>query len=341
MLKRKSGGYMMYKKTKRGFVVLTICLAFVIALSGCGSFRDAAVSETPEKGSPPKETGQSGSSDHDYPEDHITIKIPGLDAENYPRVDGSTANLPLIARLYSGITGVSLEEAENGINISGGTGMVWRNLMWDGADILIVYEAPEGILDEFAGNGIELEIEPIGRDGLVFLVNKANTVDNLTTEQLRGIYTGKITDWRDVGGDTGPISAFQRNQESGSQTLFLKLLMDGRTPMEPPKELIPDSMAGLIEAVASFDGTGGAIGYSVFYYADLMYANPDLKLLSVDGITPSFESIYSGEYPFINDFFVVIRADAQVGSPERILRDWLLTDEGTALLKAENYVPAK
>jgi phosphate transport system substrate-binding protein len=332
---------MMNRKNKQDLVVLTLCVIFILILSGCGSVGKAAGPETPAQDSPPKGTDQDGSADIDYPDGQISIYISGLSAENYPRVDGSTANLPFITKLYSGITGVSLEEAENIVNISGGTGMVWRNLLWEGADILIVYEAPDGILEEFADSGIELDIEPIGKDGLVFLVNKANPVDDLTTEQLQGIYTGKITDWRNVGGDPGPIYAFQRNQESGSQTLFLKLLMDGLRPMDPPTELVPDSMAGLIEAVASFDGSGGAIGYSVFYYADLMFSNPDLKLLSVDGVSPSFESINSGEYPFINDFFVVIRADAPMNSPERLLRDWLISDEGAALLKSTNYVPVR
>jgi phosphate transport system substrate-binding protein len=111
--------------------------------------------------------------------------------------------------------------------------------------------------------------------------------------------------------------------------------------MEPPVELVPGSMAGLIEAIAAFDGAGGAIGFSVFYYADLMYSNPDLKLLSVNGIAPSFDSIYHEEYPLVNDFFVVIRADAPQDSPERLLRDWFLTDEGTALLRSANYVPVR
>ena len=110
--------------------------------------------------------------------------------------------------------------------------------------------------------------------------------------------------------------------------------------MEAPGELV-HAMSGLVTAVAGFDGAGGAIGYSVFYYADMMYANPDIKLLSVDGVTPSNETIADGTYPFVNDFYVVIRSDEPADSPARILRDWLLTDEGTELLKSANYVPIR
>jgi len=88
-----------------------------------------------------------------------------------------------------------------------------------------------------------------------------------------------------------PIAAFQRNGNSGSQTLFLKLLMKDSKTMAPREGLVPGGMFALIEGVSAYDGTGGAIGYSVFYYASLMYANPDIKLLSVNGIAPSNESI--------------------------------------------------
>lgn len=271
------------------------------------------------------------------------IEIPGISAENYPRVDGSTANMPLLAKLYSEVCGVPLDQAETLVQVSGGTGAVWRNMMYEGADLLLVYEAPENIKVEMERMGFweELEVSPVGRDGLVFLVNAQNPVNNLSREQLIEIYTGSITDWSDAGGSSGPIAAFQRNLESGSQTLFLGLLMKDAEPMEPPGELRPAGMGALIDAVAEYDGSGGAIGFSVFYYANLMYENPNLKLLSVDGVEPSAESIENGSYPLVNDFYVVIRKSEPANSPARLLRDWLLTDEGRQLLMDEHYVPIR
>ncbi|WP_101909024.1 PstS family phosphate ABC transporter substrate-binding protein [Marasmitruncus massiliensis] len=271
------------------------------------------------------------------------IAIPGISAENYPRVDGSTANMPLMAKLYSEVCGVPLDQAETLVQVSGGTGAVWRNMMYEGADLLLVYEAPENIKVEMEGMGLwdEFEVSSLGRDGLVFLVNAQNPVNNLTREQLIGIYTGGITDWSEAGGDSVPIAAFQRNLESGSQTLFLRLLMKDVEPIDPPSELRPAGMGALIDAVAEYDGSGGAIGFSVFYYANLMYENPNLKLLSVDNVEPSAESIENGSYPLVNDFYVVIRKNEPANSPARLLRDWLLTDEGRQLLIDENYVPIR
>ena len=324
--------------TKSKIVAFAICVLLLTVFAGCHGARTV---DEPEP--PPTAVNPSGPGEEPGEEPgeslHPTISIPGISADNYPRIDGSTANLPLMAKLYSGICGVSEEEAETMVSVSGGTGEAWRSMVWDNADLLIVYEAPDGVMEELKNNGIEVDVRPIGRDGLVFLVNKANPVEGLTTKQLQDIYTGKATDWKDVGGEPGPIVAYQRNEQSGSQTLFLKLLMKGLKPMQAPTELVPGMMSGLIEAVAGFNSDGGAIGYSVFYYADLMYANPDIKILSVDGVTPSNGTIGSGDYPFVNDFYVVIRANDPEDSPARILRDWLLSDEGAALMREANYVP--
>ena len=326
------------------FKITTAILAAVLllALASCKMAGENASNETlPESSDAP----QSASSDPEPVPDigRAIVDLPGVNAGNYPRVDGSTANMPLMAALYSSVCGVSMDEAETLVQTSGGTGAVWRNMMWEGADLLLVYEAPENIKAEMEEQGIldQLEITPVGRDGLVFLINAQNPVDNLTREQLTGIYTGEITDWSEVGGEEGPVAAFQRNLESGSQTLFLGLLMQDIQPMEPPTELRPVGMGALIDAVANYDGSGGAIGFSVYYYANLMYENPGLKLLSVDGIAPSPESIGGGSYPLVNDFYAVIRKSEPEDSPARLLRDFLLTDEGRKLMRDANYVPVE
>ena len=271
------------------------------------------------------------------------LPVDGIDAGHYPRIDGSTANHPLITRVYSEICGIPREDAETLVDLDlGSTGSIWEKMIYtDTTDLLIVYEPPEEVKETYRQELAAFEIDPLGRDGLVFLANVANPVDNLTVQQLQEIYTGRITDWSEVGGEPGPIQPFQRNADSGSQTLFLKLLMDGLTPMDPPTELVQATMGGLIDAVATFDGEGGSLGYSVYYYAELMIGNPNLKLLSVDGIAPSGESIRDKSYPLTNDFYVVIRADEPQDSPVRALRDWLLSDEGRRILEEEGYVWAR
>ncbi len=306
--------------------IIAATLALLALLAGCALGQDKNRENAAPQSEPSSQTAVPG-------------PVAGVNAENYPPVDGSTANMPLMAHLYSKICGVPLENAEKQVPIVMGTAEAWRSMQWDGPGMIIAYEAPESVMEELENSGIELEITALGRDGLVFLINRENPVADLTVDQLQNIYSGDVTDWSELGGNAGPVFAYQRNDDSGSQTMFKKLVL--AEPMSAPQELIPGSMGGLIESIADFDGSGAAIGFSVFYYADLMYANPNLKLLSVDGAAPSKESIGSGEYPLVNDFFVAIRADAPQDSPERLLRDWLASPEGASLLEEANYVPVK
>ena len=265
-----------------------------------------------------------------------TLEKPKLTIDNYPQADGSTACIPLMVQMYAEFCELSPDEAEGAVTASGDTAAAWGSILNGDADFALVYEAPESLQSSINENN--LEITSIGRDALVFLVNNVNPVSNLTQEQLIGIYTGEITDWGSIGGK-GPLKAFQRNEGNGSQTLFLKLLMKDIKPMEPLIGLIPypDGM-GMMRGTAVYNGSEESIGYTVFYYADQMYQNPAIKLLSVDGTAPSAKSIQSGNYPLINDFYAVIRAAEPIGSPARQLRDWLLTAEGSQFLTGLGYI---
>lgn len=260
---------------------------------------------------------------------------------NYPRVDGSTASLPMMAEVMSTYCKIPLAEAEALVSASG-TDRAWSNIIFD-ADLLMVYPPSASTRDHLDTMkekwGHALEEIPVALDALVFVTNDKNPVDNLSSQQLLDIYTGEITNWQEVGGEDLPIRAFQRNLNSGSQTMFLSLLMQGVEPMEPPTEHIISGMGDLINVMA-FDESASAIGFSVYYYASEMYAQPGLKILSVDGVTPSNESIQSGAYPFVDEISVVIREAELPDSPARQLRDWLLSDEGTDALVRAGYVPA-
>ena len=335
---------MMKKTGNCAIAVFAVCVSLLLAFAGCNGTKGGDGSDVtvppPASSEPQEETG------NDTHTSGLLSDISDIGVDNYPSIYGSTANLPLMVKLYSEICGVPEEDAAEAMaGAAVGTSDAWWSMFLrrepgEPGGLLIVYEAPENIKNQIEDEGIRLEIEPVGRDGLVFLVNRENKVNDLSTKQLQDIYTGKVTDWKDIGGEAGPIVAYQRNENSGSHTLFLKLLMKGLEPMEAPGELV-SGMEGLVTAVAEFDGAGDAIGYSVFYYADMMYANPDVKLLSVDGVMPSNETIASGAYPFVNDFYVVIHADEPEGSPARILRDWLLTDKGAELMRSANYVPIR
>lgn len=262
--------------------------------------------------------------------------------EDFPKLDGSTACIPLMAQMMADTTGIDLEVAQSGISVST-TAYAWENfgLYPDEeytARMLVVYEAPDYVKEELKEANAQLEQKPIGRDALVFIVNENNPVKSLTRQQLKDIYAGKITNWKEVGGEDLAIVPFQRGEDSGSQTLFRKLLIQGGELMDPPTELAPAAMGELVDSIAAYNNSANAIGFSVYYYIDQMYSQPGLRLLAVDGVTPSNDTIASESYPLCNEFYAVLHADAAADSPERQLYDWLDTTAGQDCIKKSGYV---
>ncbi len=262
---------------------------------------------------------------------------PIFTVENFPRMDGSTANLPLMALTFARTTGIDEALAQTYVQASR-TSMAYNYLINESTDFLLAYEPSGGTRQLIAESGVKLEYTPIGRDALVFIANADNPVDSLTTEQIRGIYEGKITNWSEVGGQDGSIIPFQRDPDSGSQSLFVSLVMGDRPLMQAPTSWVATEMSGLIEWIAAYDNDPRAIGYSVYYYASSMYSVPGLKFIAVDGVMPSNDSIADGSYPHVNDFYAVIRESESPHSAARRLRDWFLTDVGKQCVKDAGYV---
>ena len=264
-----------------------------------------------------------------------------MSLEEYSTVDGSTATMPLMAAVLQKACGIDAEQAESYVYASK-TSQSWIALSNGDADLLLVYEVPESTKEQLA-QGPELEVTAIGRDALVFIVNEQNPVESLTQDQLRDIYTGTVTNWAELGGNDQSIVAFQRDETSGSQTLFEKLLVGDRelTLTDPPTELRPGMMGALVDGLASYNNEGNAIGYSVYYYISEMYAQPGLKLIGVDGVQPEYDTIADSSYPLCNEFYVAIRADEPEDSPTRQLYNWICSEEGKQTLIDAGYVPAE
>ncbi len=311
--------------------------SFLLGLAACS----AAGILTACKGSDAPASSASASSEAPASSVSEAPQEPLFSEEDFPKLDGSTACIPLMAQMMADTTGRDLEEAQSTISVST-TAYAWENFgLYDtDTQMLVVYEAPDYVKKELEEAKAELECKPIGRDALVFIVNENNPVKSLTQQQLKDIYAGKITNWKDVGGEDLDIVAFQRGEDSGSQTLFKKLLIQDGKLMDPPTELAPAAMGELVDSIAAYNNSANAIGFSVYYYIDQMYSQPGLRLLSVDGVMPSNDTLADGSYPLCNDFYAVIRPDAAADSPERQLYDWLDTEAGQACIKKAGYVPA-
>ena len=260
-----------------------------------------------------------------------------LTRDTFPRLDGSTSTAPLGRAIASLLLGESEDEVADLINFSRTTAS-FRALMDGKADLLIVGEPNASVYDEMDAAGFKASIDTFATDGLVFVVNADNPDNSLTAQQLQDIYAGKITNWKEVGGNDEPIVPFQRNKDAGSQALMKKLVMKDVPFMAAPEGHIVDSMMGLMEAVRSYDNSAGAIGYSVYYYAHDMEMAQGLKLLAVDGVAPSAQSIREESYPFRNAYYVVMAADTPEDSVTAALYRWILSEEGQKLVAMQGYV---
>ena len=260
--------------------------------------------------------------------------------ENYPKMGGSLAALPLGEALTANALGIERDEASSMLVFEGSTTDNYEALVDGTFDIILAYEPSGEALAYAEEKGVKLEFETIGLDALVFITGKENPVENLTTQEIKDIYMGKTTRWSEVGGNDQKILAFQRNKDSGSQTLFDKLINLGDDLMKPQSDYIVGSMIGLLEAISGYNGTDEALGYTVYYYLTNMEASTlaTSKLISVDGVMPSNETIANGDYKLVNEFYVVMRADEAQDSPTRILFDWICSSQGREIAENENYV---
>lgn len=267
-------------------------------------------------------------------------ECPRIEEKDYPVVDGSTATLPLSYSLMQAATGVDEAAAKAAIRHNKTTESFYA--LVDGrADMLLVYEPSQDAWDYAKQQGVDLEVQAIGYDAPVFLINDGNPVDSMTHEQIVGIYTGEITNWSQVGGDDLDIVAYQRVENSGSQVMMRAQVMQGVEMVDAPKEFRTSEMGELVDAIASYKNTANSIGYSVYYYIDNMYMKSGIKLLKVNGVEPTNATIASGEYPYRQPFYAVIRADAAEDAPARRLYEWLKTPEGRKLVEDAGYVAAE
>ncbi len=258
-------------------------------------------------------------------------------AENLPPMDGSTSLIPLEAAIRSALLGISMEEATAQVAHTTTHGS-FNNLLQRSVDLIFSVPLSEYQEQQAKDLGIQLEQVPVAREGFVFVVNAKNPVDGLTQQQLRDIYSGKITNWSQVGGKDEPIIAYQRNRDSGSQNYMSSFM--GDTPlMDAPIELRPGTMGGLMDVIAVNDHAEQSIGYSVYAYAADMYGNGDeIKFLAIDGVAPSKATMASGTYPLLSENYAIFRADEPADSPVRKLCDWMSSDEGQLALAQGGYV---
>ena len=210
--------------------------------------------------------------------------------ENTPVIDGAAALFPVYSAFVNATYPNTTELRVDGAFQYNNTPDGYKLLAEKQTDIFIGLYPSEEQKAYAEECNTTFEYTPIGSEGFVFFVHKDNPIENLTIEQIQGIYSGEITNWKQVGGKNEKIEAFQRNEGSGSQSM-LKRFMAGIPIMEAPTELKNDLMSGIIEQVANYKSKTNSIGFSFRFYVEGIIKNPDIKMISIDGVAPTAENI--------------------------------------------------
>lgn len=258
------------------------------------------------------------------------------ESDELPVLDGAAALVPVYASVIENVYpegcvtyegGSFSDDNYYGENFAPDSAMQYRNTvrgfnaLVDGTADLFFTARPSAEQMEYAASkNVELEVVPIGKEAFVFFVNKDNPVDSLTSDQIRGIYTAEITNWKDLGGPDMLIDPLTRIKGSGSQTMMEYFM----------KEEIKKSMNPLTVF-------GGAIGYSFRFYLSGMVANDNVKMISVDGVDPDADNIRNGSYPLTTSFYAVYRKDNDNPNVTALV-EWLLSDEGQTMIEDCGYV---
>lgn len=199
---------------------------------------------------------------------------------------------------------------------------------------------PEEIAEAEA-NGVTPVEHVVARDAIAVIVHPSNPVSQLTLQQISDIYSGKITNWKEVGGEDRPIVLLSRETNSGTHVFFLEEVLrqgrkDDKTLFSPDTLMMPSSEG----ITAEVRDNPNAIGYD-----GLGYVTPEVKTIAVarspEGpyVLPSAETVHSGQYPIARDLYVYTRGEPH-GAIKAYL-DWILGEEAQAIVRELGFVPLR
>ncbi len=268
----------------------------------------------------------------------------GFDKE-MPVIDGSTSTHPFTQSVYSRLfyNGPShkLYPAKHSKSHAS-----YQRLINGEVDMIFasVYPASD-ILEMAKEKNVEIELIPIAYDAMIFFTNAENPAEGLTKEQITDIYVNnKYSSWKELGAEDATLHAYCRNNDSGSHAQMEKHFLNGKDIHPEVKKETSMTMSNILTDVMDVkysDPDGYGLGYSIYYYyhnMDMFYnTKTELKLLSIDGVKPTDETIADGSYPLSNNSYIALRKDSPQDSPERKMAEFMLSAPGQECVVNAGY----
>ena len=240
-------------------------------------------------------------------------------------VSGSTTVQPLAEKLAEAFM---TENTGIRIDVQGGGSSVGVKAAGQGtSDIgMASREIKESELAEFP----KLNVVVIARDGIAIVANADVTVSDLTVEQVRDIFSGKITNWKDLGGEDQNIIVVSREEGSGTRGAFEEMVM-GKDALITANAILQPSNGSIRTTVST---TPYSIGYMSFGYLD-----DTIKAISIGGIAPTEPNAADGSYPIVRPLNMLTNGEP-TGAVKAFL-DFILSDAGQKLVIEDGYIPVK
>ncbi|MCR5794417.1 MAG: substrate-binding domain-containing protein [Solobacterium sp.] len=269
--------------------------------------------------------------------------------EDMPVLDGAEACYPLYCAaaraVYKNIAEIETEwkkEPEN--KITNGKIVTFTNTVYayqrlvEGDADIVFAARPSQEQKEYAHDRlVRICTVPVAKEAFVFFVEEDNPVDSLSAEQIRDIYSGKITNWKEVGGEDRKILAYQRPENSGSQVMMKYFMKD--VPLQEPEtfERI-GGMGDVIREVAQYANENGAMGYTFRYFLLGLQQEQHVKILKIDGVEPTIETIENGTYPAVASVVMAYLEGNDNPNVQKMI-EFMQSEDGQELIEKTGYAP--
>lgn len=183
----------------------------------------------------------------------------------------------------------------------------------------------EKLKQRFGTLGVEIKA---AKDGLAVYLNEKNKINDLTLDQVRDIYLGKITNWKQVGGEDAKIIVYGRENNSGTYVYFKDFVLGGQDYVATMQSM--PGTAAVVNAVAK---DKNAIGYGGAAYGK------GIKFARINGYEPNAENVKSGKYPITRFLYMYVRTKPTGALKDYI--DWILSEEGQSIVTKVGYFPVR
>lgn len=213
----------------------------------------------------------------------------------------------------------------------------YLSLLNEETNVVLASDIDEETIKWLKANGVEIEAIPISKDALVFINNINNPINTLTVNEIRGIYSGKYTNWNELNGNNDEIISYRASKISEEEYMMKKFM--GNKPLLTQKyEPNDSSLEGLINALSNYlDTSPKAITYTTFSKIKNRNENK-IKILNIDGVNPNNNTIKTNQYEPVMNIYAVIRSNEPENSQTRRFVEYIKSKNGQAIIEQCGYV---